>query len=252
MIANQIKKIKSNKKNYILTINNNNYTIDYYFYECLLPYEGKVLEVSQMLEVIAFSSANEHITKLYKKIFENSLSTYEVKQKLISKEVSEEHIKIIINRLKSEGHLDDKKFIEHYKEIYQQKKGKKAFKSFLINKHISSILIDKTMLEYDENEEYALEYAQRYINSKTSSNAMLKTLVKAHLINKGFSESVINNVLSKLEFNDEIINLRKEVIKYLKKYHDDEYKVISKLANKGYNVSAIKKVIQEEGNKNED
>ena len=41
-------------------------------------------------------------------------------------------------------------------------------------------------------------------------------------------------------------NLEKEVKKYLKKYPGDEYKVISKLANKGYNVSKIKNMIRKE------
>jgi hypothetical protein len=43
MIANQISKVKLEKKNYILNINEHQYTIDPYFYECILPYQGKVL-----------------------------------------------------------------------------------------------------------------------------------------------------------------------------------------------------------------
>ena len=52
---NTITKITSKKKNIILHINGNTYPIDTYYYECILPYVGKVLEVSQMLELIAFS-----------------------------------------------------------------------------------------------------------------------------------------------------------------------------------------------------
>ena len=57
MAYNQIKKIKFEKGFYILTINTNKYPIDEFFYEDLLAYEGKVLEVSDMLNLIAFSSA---------------------------------------------------------------------------------------------------------------------------------------------------------------------------------------------------
>ena len=39
--------------------------------------------------------------------------------------------------------------------------------------------------------------------------------------------------------------LKKEIVKYVKKYPDDKYKVISKLASKGYNVNKIKKVMEE-------
>ena len=225
MNANKIKKIKVLKNKYILFI--------------------KVLEVKDMLNVIAFSSCNEVISKLYKKIFAHELSTYEVKAKLKSKEISEEHINLVVSFLKSEGHLKEEDFINHYKEIYQYKKGYKAFKRFLESKHISDYSINKAMLSYNENEEYVYEYANKFIKSKTNSNKMIKAKLIASLTNKGFSSEVINKVIDKLEFDDDIINLKKEIVKYVKKYPDDKYKVISKLASKGYNVNKIKKVMEE-------
>lgn len=245
MNANKIKKIKVLKNKYILFINGNEYPIDSYFYECLLPYNNKVLEVKDMLNVIAFSSCNEVISKLYKRIFAHELSTYEVKAKLKCKEINEEHINLVISFLKSEGHLKEEDFINHYKEIYQYKKGYKAFKRFLESKHISDYSINKAMLSYNENEEYVYEYANKFIKSKTNSNKMIKAKLIASLTNKGFSSEVINKVIDKLEFDDDIINLKKEIVKYVKKYPDDKYKVISKLASKGYNVNMIKKVMEE-------
>ena len=56
MAYNQISKIKYEKGLYILTINGNKYTLDEFYYEDLLAYVGKVLEVSDMLTLIAFSS----------------------------------------------------------------------------------------------------------------------------------------------------------------------------------------------------
>ena len=44
---NTITKITSKKNNIVLHINNNTYPIDSYYYECILPYVGKVLEVSE-------------------------------------------------------------------------------------------------------------------------------------------------------------------------------------------------------------
>ena len=245
MKANQIKKIKSLKNKYILYINGNEYTIDPYFYECILPYNNKVLDVKTMLYVIAFSNSHEVISKLYKKIFDHSISTYEVKVKLKSKEISDEHINLVIEFLKNEGHLKEEDFINHYKEIYQYKKGYNAFKRFLESKHISSYSINKAMDNYIENEEYALEYANKFITSKVNSNKMLKMKLIASLTNKGFSNVTINNVINQLNFNDDEDNLKKEIIKYIKKYPDDKYKVISKLASKGYNVNKIKKVMEE-------
>ena len=135
--------------------------------------------------------------------------------------------------------------LNHYKEIYQYKKGYKAFKIFLESKHISDYSINKALLSYNENEEYVYEYANKFIKSKTNSNKMIKAKLIASLTNKGFSNEVINKVIDKLEFDDDIINLKKEIVKYVKKYPDDKYKVISKLASKGYNVNKIKKVMEE-------
>ena len=101
------------------------------------------------------------------------------------------------------------------------------------------------MLSYNENEEYVYEYANKFIKSKTNSNKMIKAKLIASLTNKGFSSEVINKVIDKLEFDDDVINLKKEIVKYVKKYPDDKYKVISKLASKGYNVNKIKKVMEE-------
>ena len=57
MAYNQISKIKYEKGFYILTINGNTYTLDEFYYEDLLAYVGKVLEVSEMLTLIAFASS---------------------------------------------------------------------------------------------------------------------------------------------------------------------------------------------------
>ena len=93
---NTITKITSKKNNIVLHINNNTYPIDSYYYECILPYVGKVLEVSQMLELIAFSSSCDILKKIYPKLFNHSISTFELKQKLKSKEISEDKMNEII------------------------------------------------------------------------------------------------------------------------------------------------------------
>lgn len=252
MQVNQIQKIKVKKNTFILTINNKDYPIDSYYYECVLPYEGKVLDVSQMLEMIAFSSAIVPLNKIYSKIFNHSLSTYEVKEKLKQQNILENHIKLILQFLKKEGHLNDNDFISYHQEIYEQKKGKNAFKNFLIQKHIAPSFIDKAMETFQENEEYAYLYAQKYLEKKVASNAMKKQLILANLIHKGYSQKTIQNVLYQLTFQNEEENLRKEIQKYIKKYSQDSYKIISKLANKGYNVKEIKRILKEERLSNED
>lgn len=247
MKKNIITKVKSNKKDYLICVNEESYLIDSYFYECFLPYEGKKLDDNQLDLLESFSKAKITISKLYNKIFANRLSVYEVKSKLQKASIAEKQINLIVDFLKKEGHLNDIEVIKYYQEIYQNTKGYKAFRSYLINKHISSFLIDKYANNYLENYDYALAYAQKYIDTKVASIAMKKNLILAKLVNKGFSKETIDQVLKALDFKDDDLSLLKELKKYSLKYPNDKYKVISKLVQKGYNINAILKTIQEEG-----
>lgn len=247
MAYNQIKKIKFEKGFYILTINTNKYPIDEFFYEDLLAYEGKVLEVSDMLNLIAFSSACKTLKKLYKKIFNHSLSTFEVKQKLKSDEISEEHIKLIIDKLKQSNYLNEDDFIAYQKEIYENKKGKQAFKRFLQSKHISNKKIELAMLEFNENKDYVYTYAENFIKNKVGSTNVLKQKLYVSLLNKGFEKSLIEEVIDKLSFDNEEKNLRIDAKKMIKKYPNDYYKILTKLLSKGYKSQLIKEILKQEG-----
>lgn len=244
---NTITKISTKKNNIVLHINNNTYPIDSYYYECILPYVGKVLEVSQMLELIAFSSSCDILKKIYPKLFNHSISTFELKQKLKSKEISEDKINLIISFFKQEGYLKEIDFINYYKQIYIYKKGTAAFKRFLESKKISSNAINIALLDYQEDEDVALKYATAYLKNKIGSNKELKLKVYAHLLNKGYSNKTINETINKLCFDNEKENLKIEIKKYIKKYKNDSNKIISKLANKGYNVNDIKNNLKKEG-----
>lgn len=247
MKPNQIKKIKFSKGYYILTINSNDYPIDEYYYQDLLPYEQKILEVSKMLELIAFSSACKILKKNYKKIFNHSICTFELKSTLRKNEIIEEHIKLIINKLKEDSYLKDEDYIKHYKEIYELKKGKNAFKKFLESKYIKKELIDDVMLTFNENVTYLESYAHSFIKNKVGSSSMLKQKLYASLINKGFSKDLINKTIDNLVFENEDLNLKKDAIKLIKKYPNDYYKVYNKLLAKGYKNSIIKEILKKEG-----
>lgn len=247
MKTNQISKIKNKGQDYIISVSNEDYVVDNYYYSCLMPYVGKKLDNDLIDELVAFSNAKTTLKRQYKKIFVHSISSYELKKKLEVQNILEDHIKLIINRLKNENLLNDEDFVNYYFESYKQKKGKNAFKKFLITKNINSELINKTMDLFEEDESLALKYANSFLKNKTGSTLILKQKVYAMLVNKGFMTKTIENVLEKISFNNEKNSLVKEVRKYLIKYPNDNYKIISKLANKGYNVKEIKEILMEEG-----
>ena len=65
----------------------------------------------------------------------------------------------------------------------------------------------------------------------------IKQKLLLQLTNKGFDKKIIEEVILSLSFENEDENLKKEIIKYIRKYPNDKYKVISKLAGKGYNIN---------------
>ena len=147
--------------------------------------------------------------------------------------------------------IKDIDYINHYKEIYQIKKGKNAFKKFLESKFINQELINNALEEFDENEDYIISYAEAFIKNKVGSENMLKQKLYANLLNKGFSKSLINETIDKLSFENEDSNLTKDAIKLIKKYPNDYYKVFNKLLAKGYKNSNVKEILKKEGFKYE-
>lgn len=245
MEANKITSIKAIKGYYVLTLNCKQYPIDTFFYEDLLPYVGKVLQVKDMLDLIAFSSACKYLKNIYKSIYNHSISAYDLKLKLKNKSIDEQHIKLIINKFKEMGYLSEDDFINYYKAIYEEKKGKNAFKKFLESKYINKDKIDKALSNFNENIEIAFLVAKNFLKNKIGSNALLKQKTYACLINKGFSKETINEVISMLSFENEDDSLKIEVKKMKRKYQDDN-KIIYRLASKGYSINKIKYYLNKE------
>jgi len=251
MVVNKIEKITKEKSLYVLHINKNTYPIDSYFYECLLPYDGKVLDVYQMLDTIAFSNAASVLKTCYKKLFNHEMSTYELKSKLANKGISTTYIERIILFFKNEGQLKEKDLIARYIDIYQETKGLNAFKRFLEGKKISKASIEFAINNFTESKEFAYNLAKKYIKNKISSKAMLKLKVEANLRTKGYTSETINYVMDNLELASEDASLEKEIVNLKKRYPTDYYKVYGKLAAKGYNIDNIRKYLKKEGFKDE-
>ena len=71
----------------------------------------------------------------------------------------------------------------YYKEIYQIKKGKAAFKRFLESKYISSKNINLALQEFNENEDFVYNYATNFVKNKVGSKASVTQKLYASLIN---------------------------------------------------------------------
>ncbi len=239
----KITNISFNSNNYILKIDNKDYQIDDFYYKVLYPYIGKQIDNATLYTINCFSIANEKLKKLYKKIYSHTISTKEFYTSLMDVcDYSER--KEIIHTFKNEGYLDDEKVINYYLNKYQGDKGVIYFKKKMHEIGIDAKLIDKYSYEYQENIDYATSIANKIINSKQTSTNLTKQAIFASLANKGFSSKIINDVLLKVHFKDDFQTLKKDYDKIKGKYQTQ--KIISKLLNKGYNISSIKKVVKED------
>ncbi|MDY3676150.1 MAG: RecX family transcriptional regulator [Catenibacterium mitsuokai] len=155
--------------------------------------------------------------------------------------------------------IDDRKYVKNYIEA-TLKKGK-GFKRAILdlkNKDIPEHLIEEEIEKFDETEEkdYALNIVnQLYSNNSKLSPQGLIQKIKRTLFNKGFSQSMIESVMSTydFEFSHErtLSLLRQEFEKtykrYKNKYHGQELKMrISRfLKQKGYDYEDILIVMDE-------
>lgn len=244
-----IKKITIKKNKYHIQTDQHSYAVDEFYYQILLPYVGKELDRETILELSCFTKAADLLIRLYPKIFHGAYSKKQLYFKLKEKNLEAEEIRLIMNKLKSENYLRDELFIAYHQEIFEQKKGVRAFANFLKENQIREDKIQAALDTYSENVAYALAYANSLIRRKTASSALIKRQIEATLMQKGYSQDTIRQVLSKINPIPESENINKDYHKY-KKMYDNPYKILSKMLQKGYNKEEVLKVMECEQDEN--
>ncbi len=242
-MAYTIDKIIKNKQGFEITIANQTYLVDSSLYPIFLPYIHKEIEIDDFKIIQIFSDTFFVLKPLYSLMNQHKLSVQDIKSYLLKKEIEPDTIEIILHFLLKETFLDDKLFVNNYFQIYQKDKGIVAFKNFLNQHGISSSLKEEFLKRYQENENYIQNYIQRQVNQNHHSLQILKYKIKQNLLQKGFSQSIIEKYLQNLEI-DETPQLLKDYQK-IQKNEKNPYKIISKLVHKGYNVDDIKKIMKD-------
>lgn len=239
-----IEKIECEKKGFTLLIKNQNYLIDEYIYKVILPYQYKQLDMEQLNLIIAFSNAHNCLKKLYKKVFNNEVTKFDLRCELKKNNISSFDIKTIIDQFIEDDYLDENEFIKNHINKFQKNKGKKTFEEFLVSHKVDNSLIYTYLDDYQENEDFVLNYINQHLKTNTGSKKMFIYKVKNNLLNKGFSSSLIDKCLSKINIYEKKDNLINDFNKLLKKYDKNDYKIILKLVNKGYNVEDVRKIVK--------
>lgn len=206
---------------------------------CLMEYEKVLVCKSEIIKTVN------------KKV----LSEYEVFKKLKEKELKFNYIKDIINSLKRAGLINDEfvATITLEKELFKRK-GKKEIIKVLKEKRIDQTIIEKVLLNIDE-EVYVSNFnkvAEKYMKVyNTKSNKIKINMLKQKLEEYGYEQEYISMLVIEKDEDKEVELARKYLNKIIKNKNVDlnDYqnsnKIKIKLATKGFNYDIINKAIEE-------
>lgn len=179
---------------------------------------------------------------------------------LKQKEVEEEHITVIMERLTKEGLLNDQQFAEAFTltRINTSSKGPLLVKRELMDKGVSTVIADEAiaLYTYDTQFEKAMKWVNKKIGtSKKESYKKQLQQLQMTLIQKGFEQPVISDVIMQLRNQandtDEWEALVYQGDKLLRKYEGKKFgyelkmKVKEGLYRKGFHMELINQFIDE-------
>lgn len=156
-------------------------------------------------------------------------------------------IKNIVKKLISIKFIDDDRYARIFiEEEMRHQKGPNAIRHVLLTKGIEEDIISKYLEQYSYDFLYDNAFDMGIKTLKTVIGLPVskqKESVYTRLYRMGYDYSIINRVLSELEYSKlDVEKLKKDYLK-IKEKIDDQNKIIQKLLSKGYNYSDIKNVI---------
>ena len=130
----------------------------------------------------------------------------EIYNKLVSKDIEEQYIDIIIKKLESYGYINDIVYIETYikSKAIPSKWGKQKVIQNLMQKGIDRKTVEEIINQNEDfldNEDRILSLAQKKYNSfkKEDNEYKKKDKVSKYLLSRGYSWEEISSVWDKLE-----------------------------------------------------
>ena len=171
-------------------------------------------------------------------------SVKDLKELLLKKQYPEEYVNQAIDKLLKQGYLDDCSFAKAYinQQMITTSKGPFKIERELLDKGVSSDIIYRELAVFTKEEQISKikKIATRLIKSNRSrGGAVLRRKITHDIQMAGYDVSLINSVLSTMEFGDTKDIAKKEYDKLYRrlsrKYSGREldYKIKEKLYQKG-------------------
>lgn len=187
-------------------------------------------------------------------------SEYEVHQKLKDLEFGEAVVQEAIQKLKKLGFLNDESYSKALLETKKKtaKKGPRAIQRDLKEKGINQKLQEQVLQSFSEEEQLtiALQLADKAIHNEHSKTpSQLKQKIQELLMRKGYSFSIVEQVLDKIDLSKdedewtEMIKKQGDKVwhKYASKYsnYDLKMRVKQSLYQKGFPIEKIDMYIEQ-------
>jgi regulatory protein len=222
--------------------------------------KGKILDQFEIDEI----NYEDEISKAFNRGLQflsfQMRSEYEVKKKLLDAGFGEAVVLEAIRKLEKLGFLNDETYSKALLETKKKtaKKGPRAIKQDLIKKGIDKDTQTKVLdtFTYEDQLKIAMELAQKAIKANHNKTPMqIKQKVQDVLMRKGYSFSVITEILDQIQLEREdddwqqMIDMQGEKIwkKYASKFSGSELrmKIKQALYQKGFPLDVIERFIDE-------
>ena len=182
-------------------------------------------------------------------------SKKEVVEYLNKKDIAEEMIEKVIDRLEKEGNINDFSFSKSYvnDSLLLTNKGPLRIKNELIKYGISKDIIEEALydIDYEILKEKLFNLIDKQIKIRKDSPSVLKLKLLNYFYNLGYEKDMILDELKKFNVKANIEQLQKEYNmlyrKYSRKYEGNEleFYINKRLYEKGYNSEDISKIKKE-------
>ncbi len=177
-------------------------------------------------------------------------SVYEFIVYLKGLDAKKELIAELVESYKEKGYLDDKEYSSSYVSRYENKYGKNKLRLLLKNKGISDEIIEDTLKNHiDKNLEYKVKTLT--LRVKKDNYKKTKETIIRRLVSLGYEISEINDLVDKyLADNFDEDKTIKPHYEALKRKNKDTDFIINSLLHKGFSYEVVKRIIEEDKEKN--
>ena len=254
--GNTIKNIRFNKKNIVLSFDDEKVTISKEAYSLNYLYIGKTLSRKEIKELEDFSALEKALGYAMGLLKRGHYSEYRIREKLYNKEYEKKDIDQVISFLKRHDLINDEMFALDYKSYADERNlGKNRIINDLTNKGIFEKTINKLKFSESSEKQKALKQLKTLEKKYASlSYENKKQHIYSALNNLGFERDVVSYALNQIKDKsdkEEKHNLKRDYEKIYNRlsrhYEGKELneKVFNGLRNKGYRYNDIKKMMEE-------